>query len=808
MVGIFNFLWVSRQICKLTSLINEVINMADLDVLDLFPDYMTRDDVKNYYSDAYLSSEPMRLHPFKDTTVQISVTTNKGRSDEMVKISSKDGITIVGRSRNNVNDFIVAFGNNRYGVMTFDMSSYDINDKSYNGKADYLERGTRGGQFNWFEHGNDDQNFNKFMQNIEADIAYQNMATANGTEENQFFFPNAYTANGEKIVCPTEPMTEEITKIIMEPTIRSYGVPPQWTKYVDPRVAGFTATETTIRVGLGRRYMGVTISNPTILELAPGYIKYSNWLNGVDITGALDEFVNTGALEDATALVDTLTENASNFYEIKPCFTGMQTMGNILGLSGSSRALKVPGYMSYVNVLLGAAAVFLTRGDADKTDRDKSSIETRMQRTRKYLSSGIYIDVPPLSQRIPPGLAVSVENNTGGNKSQPYSQMDWTFYDAPSGYFTVGGYVLGKFAGAENSDTSTNAHGTRFDYIRFYLTGSTTATDEFSTSVEDSLLGTLSSTVNVALKEAAYWAGSALGDIANEASAAVSKIFASNPLGRKLDNIVNMDELIGGAKMVFPKIITESAYGKSIHCECTFPSFYGDEESIYLNTLLAYLHILAFVLPHQVKTRLEMYTFPFLVKAFCRGLFNVDMGAITNFNVVRGGNDNMLWSFKGASEIISVDFEITPLITNLVMTSQMDGAGWFMKNQGLHEYLSSISAFDARNDQYDLALELFRAMLSNEISGKISGILDPLLQSEVVSDIREVLQRLEMAGGASGLAQSAFSDIERLFTPTTANGQHRSVFDNGDTLTEDTTNTNSWYVNTTPMENFYNIGIS
>jgi hypothetical protein len=154
-----------------------------------------------------------------------------------------------------------------------------------------------------------------------------------------------------------------------------------------------------------------------------------------------------------------------------------------------------------------------------------------------------------------------------------------------------------------------------------------------------------------------------------------------------------------------------------------------------------------------------MYTFPFLVKAFCRGLFNVDMGAITNFSVQRGGQDNMLWSFKGAAEIISVDFEITPLINNLVMTSTLDGPGWVLANKGLQEYMSSIAAFDARNDQYDLALDLFEAMLANGISAKISGIANPLSQSEFVSGIREIVQRVAQTGGPKQLLENAAGAI-------------------------------------------------
>lgn len=753
--------------------------------------YLDSNDVQAL--SAYYANADINMHALKDTKVQLYGKNGLLSGDnKLVEFKQGQSLKIVGRSRTDNNEFIVKVGDNKYAKMTFSMSEYDkifgTDEDSYRSKSEYVSRGTHGGAFSFDSDGSDIR-FNQFMKEIDDNNAALRDAYANDSGNsggsdfnNDAKLLTSFNSN-EKIVVPEEPMQSNVAKTILEPTVRSYGIPPQWTKYVDPRIGGFTLTETTIKVGLGRRYTSVTISNPTILELAPGYIKYSNWLDGENLADLASNFTANQGESEALALVSQFASHGNNFYTIQPCFGNNSYE---MGRAGSDhRAFKVPGYITYVNVLMGIAAVFLSRVEAE---RNRTPTNMNVDTIKKYTSTGLRIDLPPLSQRKPLNVT----------SSQTYAQMDWIIYDKPTGYLTIGGTVIGSFNGADYGDTSSNAQGTRFDYLKFYLSGSTSSSDEFSTAVDESTLGTLASSLNVALKETAYWLGSVGGSFLADVSGDFDKIMDSIP-NNPFANMFSVDDLLGGAKLVFPKIITDSQYGKSISCECTFPSIYGDEEAIYLNTLLSYLHLLAFVLPHQVTTKLEMYTFPFLVKAFCRGLFNTELGAITSFNVSRGGNDNALWSFNGPAEIVTVNFEITPLINNLVMTSTRDNPGWLLKNKGLQEYMSSIAAFDARNDQYELAMDIFTSMLSNYVSAKISGILSPLLQSEFITTIREIKNRLEQIGGFSGAVDEFKERLNRIWSPTEI-GTAQPLDTSGDRA--------NWYVNESNgsdvYQSFYN----
>lgn len=552
-------------------------------------------------------------------------------------------------------------------------------------------------------------------------------------EEGKRKISTDFSKNGtlfnEFIVVPASSTVDtEIISVRIEPTIWSYGLPPQWTKYVDPRVSGFTTCAKVdgpkINVGLGRRYSEVIISNPTIIEMAPGYMHYADWMSqDKGFLNDIEAFRETAGEDEIRNLLSGFQKYPGRFYTIKPCFLDK----NYSVADSNKRGSLFGGYISYIRYLMVIVSVFLARSEVQRVTGQTNlneSVIAEASTVIKFMSNGVPERNDYLMARPIPNLGAT------------YRRIDWQFYNKHSGGYSVGGKIFnvqlpeisGYFGGTTASDTSSSESESSFDYIKFYLSGSTSAQDSFSTSVEDSFLGQLANSLNMAVKETAYWMASPLGKLFDEASATLNNIIDAVTINNvsPLGGVFNVEEILGGGKYVFPQIITDSKYGKSISCECTFAAIYGDEEAMFANSLMPYMHLLAFALPHQVRTTQEMYTYPFIVKAFCRGLFNVEMGAITGFNVQRGGSDNTLWSFNGASEVITVNFEVTPLINSLVMTSSRDGPAWLLKNTGLQEYMSAITAFDARNDRYDLAYDIMTAGIQSATQGKASNILTPI----------------------------------------------------------------------------------
>ena len=735
---------------------------------------MTSSRISNLSIPVYKADTPIKVYATADTRLQVYVYGKKGKqSGGIYDVKQGNEFYIIGRDQSNTNSYLVQIGN-KYAFITIPdaangaISAYGSSANAFLNK--YLDNSGQGLKFDpgvnpdgsvtdyasMFNQFNDDAN-NSFIAE-----EYARAETISAEMQAEIDTPlEVYNYSNEIVVKPGNTDVDGDKETVYESIVRSHGVPPQWTKYVDPRViiieprsadvsssidttniwtimqsATAAASESSsgfwkARIALGRRYSSVIISNPTVIEIAPGYIKFANWLGSSDIAAAADAFnssfnADNPSADAAATLTAAFSERDGVFYTIKPCFTGDTAVG-----AGVTR----PGYIKYVNALMRIAAIFLSRSKSTNASAKK----------KVYGSMGATTEIPEtLGTRIVP--------NYGGNR---YNQSDWTGFNKPSGFIhlTVGGMVLNA---ATNGSTGTTE---RFDYIKFYLTGSTTADDQFETGIEESMLGNIANTINSALKEAAFWTADdgPLASVLNTIKAGAEEIFNKTQLNgvNPLSGVFSISEMVGGAKIVFPKIITESSYGKSINCECSFAAIYGDEESIYLNSIMPYLHLLAFVLPHQVKTSLEMYTYPFIVKAYCRGLFNVEMGVITNFNVSRGGSDNALWSFNGPAELISCNFTVTPLITNLVMTPDDYGLAWIMKNKGLQEYISAITAFDARNDKYDLALDIAASWMTSSVVSKFRNIFENFTTSELVTDFVQFVDVLGNEGGLAGAAENA-----------------------------------------------------
>ena len=718
--------------------------------------YMTKDDLNSMNTTVDMFSSGVDMFIAQPTRLILHVNNGGGTGTTPLTIDYEAGtqFEIIGRDANNTNEYLIKFNDQSYAFITI-----PIDKKNVPGSADaqLLSHFNNAIIFEYHTDGTSDaQLFDKEVE--KADQAKQNRldamrnADANATSDSTTLAMQDVAAlyvknsNTEHLVPPLRIDADDYTKSRLFAVTRSYGVPPQWTKYVDPRVYSFSPINNTpdnksndIAIGLGRRYSSVIVSNPTIIEIAPGTMKYSNWLlNASDVVNDMDNIIGGADNGTIEQIAKSLDNNHGSFYKITPNFNN----GNNVVFAGVVRH----GYITYVDLLMKYAAIFLSRVDSKKGDTGEGEFYP-------YYSYGNATDTEP----IPMPLAKRKPLFVDGTSTEEYAKISWYAYNKPLGWVTVGGFLSGAKVSLNGPGTGDSSD--KFDYIKFYLSGSTSANDNFETNVEDSLLSNLANTINSGLKEAAYFTD-AVGSFADDLNKGFTDIFNSTKLNGEnpLAGLTGLTTLLGGAKITFPKIITESSYGKSINCECTFVSVYGETESIYLNSIRPYLHLLAFVLPHQVRSNLEMYTFPFIVKAYCRGLFNVEMGVISSFSVTRGGNDNALWSFEGAAELITVNFEVTPLLTNLVMSSINDGPGWVLRNKGLAEYMSAITAYDARNDKYELSLEIAENMGDAlTIKSKISAFFNTFTDSKIFGDvatIRSILREHNPIEDANAIIQS------------------------------------------------------
>lgn len=153
-----------------------------------------------------------------------------------------------------------------------------------------------------------------------------------------------------------------------------------------------------------------------------------------------------------------------------------------------------------------------------------------------------------------------------------------------------------------------------------------------------------------------------------------------------IDNIIaNAKTLIAGGRMIFPEIWSDSQFMRSYNVTLKFDSPDCDNLSLYLNILVPLCHILGFVQPRRVGN--NVYISPFLVRAYYKSMFHVDMGIITECNITKG--DVGAWNQNGLPNQITVQLTIKDLYNVLDMATN-HGNNDLIGNPAQMDYLANL----------------------------------------------------------------------------------------------------------------------
>lgn len=219
----------------------------------------------------------------------------------------------------------------------------------------------------------------------------------------------------------------------------------------------------------------------------------------------------------------------------------------------------------------------------------------------------------------------------------------------------------------------------------FYVDNFNSISESFSNdTTESSIASQVNSTSDTANELNFLLAGnsSAIGKIADNVSDAVSSISSalSTTLGELGGGILGsladtgINTLVNGGKIVFPQIWSNSSYSRDYTLELKLRSPDHDSLSIFLNVIKPYCKILCLCLPrvmdHEDHYNLNGYMSPFLVKAFSKGMFNIDMGIISSLSVTKGAECQ--WNDDGLPTQIDVSITITDLYSSLAMSGFED----------------------------------------------------------------------------------------------------------------------------------------
>lgn len=223
----------------------------------------------------------------------------------------------------------------------------------------------------------------------------------------------------------------------------------------------------------------------------------------------------------------------------------------------------------------------------------------------------------------------------------------------------------------------------------FYVDGMTSISDSFTNSTMESSLGSsinsyadqskeirfLLGNDSALLKAAESVTDSVVNGIANSGLQALTETLTSGMIGDLATTGVTT--VLHGGKMIFPKMWADSSFSRSYSFDIKLRSPDHDTVSIFINVIAPYLHLLALVMPKSIAEDVwarqspNAYQSPFLVRAYAKGLFNINMGIITDLTATRGAQCE--WNVDGLPTQIDITLTIEDLYSNLFMSDSGQG---------------------------------------------------------------------------------------------------------------------------------------
>lgn len=311
----------------------------------------------------------------------------------------------------------------------------------------------------------------------------------------------------------------------------------------------------------------------------------------------------------------------------------------------------------------------------------------------------------------------------GGEKmpytSVPLRKFDYTYWSIRKRYTPSGGGTQTNiFTNFLNGLGDALTGGiTDQNYIHFLVSNENTQVSEsITTSVEDSFLAGIFSGVNSVSNQLSYFSGNGFNnqlDAQENIQNILNGVVGENGWTKLVDNVLS------GGKLKIPQIVGDTNYSQSVSCSLTFISPYGNPKSVFLWCIVPICHLYAFALPKQLSD--SMYSYPYILKVYQKGWFNSNLAVMSNISMTRGGSDGTSWSSEGLATEWTVNFDISPLYSQLTLPST-DHPLLFLRNDGLVDFLGNMCGFDLKSNNLDVKAKILSSFIDNNFNDIPSDI--------------------------------------------------------------------------------------
>ncbi len=312
--------------------------------------------------------------------------------------------------------------------------------------------------------------------------------------------------------------------------------------------------------------------------------------------------------------------------------------------------------------------------------------------TFKHDYEGYFNYLNPFIKQL--AIYLGIQNEEIGGKK--IKNINWASYQAN---------FIGEYASDNNS-------------IGFYVDAESQISESFSNSTQESKFSSAVNQVNDLSREIQFLMGGVAGEefkqlVDNNFNDAFAQIeqFTSKYVqvlpGLLTSRLKNtFDAIKVGGQLVFPEIWNDSDYGRDYDISIKLRTPDGDTLSWFMNIGVPLIHLLTFTLPRRLGD--NGIQSPFLVRAYYKAFFNVNMGIITSMSISRG--DKCKWNIQGLPTDIDVSLTIKDLYQSLSMESETNEM--FCRNTDQLDFIANLCGINVNKP------DIIRGLILNYESKK------------------------------------------------------------------------------------------
>lgn len=477
-----------------------------------------------------------------------------------------------------------------------------------------------------------------------------------------------------------------------------FGIPYQYLPTTDCRVGDDFSDEIE---QAGYEFADKIISRMPLLYVTPGNTSFMG---------------NAGSKENyRTFLLGKLGVSGATSGENDIMESSLETM---LGEYNGKLYTLTPAYkeyFEYVNPLCRAGAIFLDIGDM--SFESESGGSNKFQNYNWGINQGIAYEIYTEEESTEDDTEesdISEEDNTddaNGTKAK--------FEEDYSDFFKS---TIEKISEKISDFESRLYYG---NSIAFYINSDASFQDSFGNETAESSLSSLINGLSDKAREIQFLLGTSrqmvgeafdkvdgtLGPIKQQIDNIVNKIAGGNSIFTTIANSVKT--IVSGGRLQFPQIWSNSSFSKSYSISIKLNTPSTDRVSWWLNIYVPLCHLMGLILPRSEY--INSYTTPFIVKAFYKGMFNIDMGIITEMTFTKGKEGS--WTKDGLPTVVDVSFTIQDLYSTMSMTStESMFKGKTLQNVAEMDYIANLCGININEPDTFRMIRLWCAFnISNRV---------------------------------------------------------------------------------------------